>query len=50
MNLVQTGDPRYKYLEHAVYVGRGRMVAAPAGDAQEGRGASYEIKISYLAA
>lgn len=50
VNLKQTGDPRYKYLEHAVYVGRGRMVTPPAGDAQGGRGASYEIKMSCLAA
>jgi len=43
----QTGDPRYKYLEHAVYVGKSRAVVV---QAEEGPKVLGEIKVSYLAA
>jgi len=46
----QTGDQCYKYLEHAVYVGKSRIVVAPAEGAQEVRKPVYEMKVSYLAA
>jgi len=42
-----TGDPRYKFLEHAVYVGKGRLGANPTEDVRQG---SAEYKISSLAA
>lgn len=50
MNSIQTGDQRYKYLEHAVYVGNARMKVVPAEERPEGHRVIYEMKISYLAA
>lgn len=45
--LSQTGDPRYKFLEHAVYVGRSRLVTNTTEGVPE---ASVEYRISSLAA
>jgi len=42
-----TGDPRYKFLEHAVYVGKSRLVDNPTEGVRQ---ASAEYRISYLAA
>jgi len=46
----ETGDQRYKYLEHAVYVGKSRMVAVPPENTHDGRTMFFEVKVSYLAA
>ena len=50
MNLIQTGDQRYKYLEHAVYVGKTILVHVPPEDTQEEHNIVMDLKISYLAA
>jgi len=44
----ETGDQRYKYLEHAVYVGKQRMVVVPTEAG--GSTVMYEVKISCVAA
>jgi len=46
----ETGDPRYKYLEHAVYVGQVSMRVVPAESSQEGQSIVGEVKLCYLAA
>jgi len=46
----QTGDPRYKYLEHAVYAAIGGALVLPAEDEPEGRKVVYQSKVGYLAA
>jgi len=46
----QTGDQRYKYLEHAVYIGNSRIMIVPAEDRQDGHKAIYDMKVCYLAA
>jgi len=45
-----TGDPRYKFLEHAVYVGRYRFMATPPEGSAEKPRIYGEYKISYVAA
>jgi len=45
-----TGDPRYKFLEHAVYVGICRFVITPPENAGERPQFHGEYKISYVAA
>jgi len=45
-----TGDPRYKFLEHAVYVGKCKVVLVPPENVGERPHVYGEYKISYVAA
>jgi len=46
----ETGDHRYKFLEHAVYIGKSRLVVAPPDGPQGKPRMTGEYHISYVAA
>jgi len=46
----QTGDHRYKFLEHAVYIGKCGLVASQADGVPEGRKLALQYKVNSLPA
>jgi len=44
----ETSDPRYKYLEHAVFVGQSRLMTMPADNLPGGHKIASEIRVSCL--